>query len=117
MWYLQAHHADLGVWPIMGLSVMSGLASSILLETLLLRLGRDRLPLKEAARTAVGMSFISMVTMEAAENAVDYHLMGGVVAFDDPAFWAAAAVSMGAGFIAPLPYNYLRLRKHGKSCH
>ncbi|EPE09102.1 hypothetical protein F503_06878 [Ophiostoma piceae UAMH 11346] len=118
MWYLQTHHADLGMWPtIMGLAVASGLASSITLETFLLKLGKDRLPLREAARTAVGMSFISMVTMEVAENAVDYHLMGGVVAFDEPAFWGAALVSMGAGFLAPLPYNYLRLRKHGKSCH
>ena len=118
MWYLQTHHAALGMWPtIMGLAVASGLASSITLETLLLALGKDRLPLRDAARTAVGMSLISMVTMEVAENAVDYHLMGGVVALDEPAFWGAAAVSMGAGFLAPLPYNYLRLRKHGKSCH
>lgn len=63
------------------------------------------------------MSFISMVTMEMAENAVDYHLTGGAVAFDSADFWVAAAVSMTAGYLAPLPYNYLRLRKYGKACH
>ncbi len=89
----------------------------MLLETLLLRFGRDRLPWSGAARTAAGMSLISMLTMEAAENAVDYYLTRGQVAVDSPVFWAAAAVSMVAGFLAPLPYNYVRLRKYSKACH
>lgn len=63
------------------------------------------------------MSMISMLTMEMAQNTVDYHLTGGVVQFDSPSFWAAALVSIAAGFLTPLPYNYLRLRKYGKSCH
>ncbi|CAK7242423.1 MAG: hypothetical protein STHCBS139747_003914 [Sporothrix thermara] len=123
MWYLQTHHADWGMWPtIMSLAMASGLASSVALETVLLRLGRDGLPSWSlAARTAVGMSFLSMVTMEAAENIVDYWLTGGGQAagytFGEPMFWAAAGVSMAAGFLAPLPYNYLRLRKYGKACH
>ena len=95
----------------------SGITSSLLLETSLLRLGRDRLPWIAAAKTAAGMSMISMVTMEAAENAVDFHLTGGVVQFDSPVFWGAAVLSVAAGFLAPLPYNYMRLRKYGKACH
>lgn len=95
----------------------TGLSTSLLLETLLLRLGRDKLPWLAAARVAAGMSTISMVTMELAENAVDYHLTGGVVQLDSPAFWTAAALSVSAGFLAPLPYNYARLRKYGKACH
>lgn len=70
-----------------------------------------------AARTAMGMSLVSMLAMETAENLVDYHLTGGVVALDDPRFWMAAVVSVGAGFLAPLPYNYWRLRKFGQACH
>lgn len=89
----------------------------MLLETTLLRLGRDRLPWVAAGQTAAGMSIISMVTMELAENAVDYHLTGGVVQLDSPAFWGAALLSVSVGFLAPLPYNYLRLRKYGKACH
>ncbi|KAI0882063.1 uncharacterized protein GGS22DRAFT_171454 [Annulohypoxylon maeteangense] len=87
------------------------------LETILLRLGRDGLSWPSAAKTAAGMSLISMLTMEAAQNVVDYHLTGGAVAFDSPAFWSAAVIAMSAGFLAPLPYNYLRLRKYGKACH
>ncbi|KJR90017.1 uncharacterized protein SPSK_06617 [Sporothrix schenckii 1099-18] len=122
LWYLQTHHADWGMWPtIMGLAMASGLTTSVLLETVLLRVGRDGLSWGLAARTAVGMSFISMLTMELAENAVDYWLTSGGQAagytFGEPLFWAAAGVSMVAGFLAPLPYNYMRLRRYGKACH
>jgi hypothetical protein len=89
----------------------------MLLETTLLHFGPDHLRWIPAARTAAGMSLISMLTMEVAENAVDYHLTGGVVQIDSMAFWGAAVLSIGAGFLAPLPYNYLRLRKFGKACH
>ena len=89
----------------------------MILETVLLRLGRDRLPWGTAVKTAAGMSLISMLAMEAAENGVDYYLTGGVVMFDSPKFWLAAAVSVIAGFLTPLPYNYIRLRRYGKACH
>lgn len=83
----------------------------------MLRLGRDQLTWTTAAKTAAGMSLASMLAMESVQNVVDYHLTGGVVAFHDPQFWTAAVVSIGAGFLAPLPYNYCRLRKYGKACH
>jgi hypothetical protein len=89
----------------------------MLLETVMLRLSRDKLSWAMAFRTAVGMSFISMLGMEFAQNVVDLHLTGGQIALDSPAFWAAAVVSMGAGFLTPLPYNYIRLRRYGKACH
>lgn len=89
----------------------------MLLETVLLRVGRDNLSWGAAAKTAAGMSFVSMLGMETVQNLVDYHLTSGVVALNDPAFWAAAAASAAAGFLAPLPYNYTRLKKYGKSCH
>ncbi|KAK2789340.1 hypothetical protein FQN53_002182 [Emmonsiellopsis sp. PD_33] len=101
----------------MGTSMAAGLASSMSLETVLLKIGRDQLGWVQAARTAAGMSMISMLSMEAVQNVVDYHLTGGVVILADPQFWGAAVVSMAAGFLAPLPYNYMRLRKHGKACH
>jgi len=66
--------------------VASGLITSMILETTLRRLGRDRLPWPTAAKTATGMSLISMLTMEAAQNIVDYHLAGGIVALDSPVF-------------------------------
>jgi tetrahydromethanopterin S-methyltransferase subunit D len=63
------------------------------------------------------MSLISMVAMELVENLIDYNLTGGVVAFHDPKFWAAAILSAAGGFLAPLPYNYFKLQRFGKSCH
>lgn len=95
----------------------SGITTSIILETILLRRGADQLSWPMAARTAMGMSMVSMLAMEAAENIVDYHLTGGVVDIGDPQFWMAATASVLAGYLAPLPYNYLRLRRYGKACH
>ncbi|KAM3545493.1 hypothetical protein ARSEF1564_001655 [Beauveria bassiana] len=115
MWLLQTHYPELGMPAIMGISMAAGISTSMVLETVLLRLGRDGLSWPAAAKTAAGMSLISMVTMELAENIVDYSLTGGAVVFDSPAFWLSALVSMGAGFLAPLPYNYHRLRKYGKA--
>lgn len=133
MWYLQSFHPDLGMSSIMVISstspslpvnaaltcpaVASGITTSLLLETTLLRYGRDRLTWPLAAKTAAGMSMISMLTMELAENVVDYQLTGGVIQFDSPTFWLAAGVSMLAGWLTPLPYNYYRLRKYGRACH
>ncbi|KAJ5559698.1 hypothetical protein N7513_002097 [Penicillium frequentans] len=117
MWTLQSLYPELGMNTIMLVSMASGITTSIILETVLLKRGADALSWSRAARTAMGMSMVSMVAMEIAENAVDYHLTGGIVAFDDPRFWVAAVASVGAGFLAPLPYNYVRLRKYGKACH
>lgn len=91
--------------------------TSILLETALLHLGHDRLPLKMAMQTATGMSMISMLAMEATENTVNYSLTGGCVDMTSPSFWAATVASVLAGFLVPLPYNYFRLRAYRRSCH
>jgi len=98
------------------IAMASGLTTSVLLETFLLRRS-EGFPWAQALRVAVGMSFISMVGMEFAENATDFLLTGGTVPTSDPWYWGALAISLIAGFIAPLPYNYFKLKKHGKSCH
>ena len=94
----------------MALAMVNGLLTSILLETLILvRSGFD---VKKAFKTAIGMSFISMLAMETAMNATDYLLTGGAVLT-----WWVVPIALIAGFITPWPYNYWRLQKHGKSCH
>lgn len=117
LWILQTCYPALGMSAIMAASMASGITTSIIVETILLRHGADRLSWPMATRTAMGMSMVSMVAMEVAENIVDYHLTGGVVDLGNPRFWLAAVLSMTAGYLAPLPYNYLRLRKYGKACH
>ena len=97
--------------------VSAGLMTSFALETLFLKLGKDQMQWRTAAKTAANMSLVSMLAMEAAENVVDYALTGGVVALSSPAFWLAGFVSMAAGFLVPLPYNYVKLRRYGRACH
>ena len=94
----------------------SGIITSITLETFLLRFG-EKMKWKIAFETAVGMSLISMLMMEFVENSLDYYLTGGIVNLKSMSFWTSAGLSMGAGFLVALPYNYYKLRRFGKSCH
>jgi hypothetical protein len=68
--------------------------------------------LKEAFKVAIGMSLISMISMEVAMNIVDVLLTGGAMLT-----WWMIPIMLLAGFITPLPYNYFRLKKYGKACH
>tara|TARA_Y100001949_G_scaffold157133_1_gene146470 strand:- start:126 stop:566 length:441 start_codon:yes stop_codon:yes gene_type:complete len=95
------------VW-IMSLAIINGLITSIILETFILS---RQMNLSEALKTAMGMSFISMVAMELAMNAVDVVFAGGVLV------WWVIPLMLVAGFFTPLPYNYYRLKKYDASCH
>ena len=95
---------------IMILAIINGLITSIILETYILI--RQKMNFKESLKTAMGMSFISMISMEVAMNLTDYILTGGAVLN-----WWVVPVMLAVGFITPWPYNYLRLKKFGISCH
>lgn len=100
-------------WPtiwIMALAIFNGLATSITLETIILK--RTGFDWSSALKTAFGMSFISMIAMEASMNIVDWWLTGGALLT-----WWVIPIMLLAGFIAPWPYNYWRLKKFNKSCH
>ena len=99
-------------WPvflIMTLAIINGLITSIALETFILS---RQMEIKSAFSTAIGMSFISMISMELAMNLTDVLLTGGAILK-----WWVIPFMLLAGFIVPLPYNYWRLKVHGKSCH
>ena len=66
----------------------------------------------KALKTALGMSFISMISMELAMNVTDYLLTGGAMLN----FWVVP-IMLTVGFLTPLPYNYWRLKKYNVSCH
>lgn len=91
------------------LAILNGLATSIALESIILS---RQMPFAAAFKTAVGMSFISMVAMEAAMNLVDFLLTGGA-----RLTWWVVPTMLLAGFLTPLPYNYWRLKVLGKACH
>ena len=94
---------------IMSLAILNGLLTSIALETVILS---RQMALKAAFQTAIGMSLISMISMEAAMNLVDVWLTGGA-----KLTWWVVPMMLLAGFITPLPYNYWRLKALGKACH
>ena len=100
-------------FPVLGimiLAIVNGLITSIILETIILM--KQKFKFSEALKTALGMSFISMISMEIVMNLVDYLLVG-----DARLTWWVIPFMLTAGFLTPWPYNYWRLKKFDKSCH
>ena len=98
------------VLAIMVLAIINGIITSIILETIILL--RQNFSFKQAFKTAVGMSLISMISMEIAMNATDYFLTGGAILT-----WWVVPIMLAVGFFTPWPYNYWRLKKFNESCH
>ena len=99
-------------WPtliIMVLAIINGLITSIALETIILF---RQMNIKQAFQTAIGMSFISMISMEVSMNAVDWIIVGGA-----EIVWWIIPFMLIAGFLTPWPYNYWRLKKFNAECH
>ena len=91
------------------LAIINGLITSVILETIILL---KQMSFKQALTTALGMSLISMISMEVAMNLTDYLITGGAVLN-----LTVIPIMLLAGFITPLPYNYWRLKKYNRSCH
>ena len=98
------------VLGIMTLAIINGLITSIILETIILL--RQNFKFSNALKTALGMSFISMIRMEVAMNLTDYLLTGGAILT-----WWVVPIMLIVGFLTPWPYNYWRLKKFNISCH
>ena len=98
------------VLAIMTLAIINGLVTSIILETFILI--KQKIDFNNAFKTALGMSFISMISMEIAMNLTDYYLTGGAILT-----WWVIPIMLGVGFITPWPYNYWRLKKFNEACH
>ena len=108
--FFQLTKIPFAVIGIMVLAVINGLITSIILETIILM--KQKFKFSEALKTALGMSFISMISMEIVMNLVDYLLVG-----DARLTWWVIPFMLTAGFLTPWPYNYWRLKKFDKSCH
>ena len=94
---------------IMILAIFNGIITSIALETIVLS---RQMILSKAFKIAIGMSLISMISMEIAMNAVDWILIGEAKL----TLWIIPLMLL-AGFLTPWPYNYYRLKKYNISCH
>ena len=108
--FFQLSKIPFPVLGIMTLAIINGLLTSIMLETYILM--KQKFDFISALKTACGMSFISMVSMEISMNATDYFLTGGAMLT-----WWVVPIMLIVGFLTPWPYNYWRLNKFNQSCH
>ena len=108
--FFQLTQIPFPVLAIMVLAIINGIITSIILETIILL--RQNFSFKLAFKTAVGMSLISMISMEITMNLTDYFLTGGAILT-----WWIIPLMLMVGFLTPWPYNYWRLKKHGINCH
>tara|TARA_B100001175_G_C19224208_1_gene502093 strand:- start:62 stop:343 length:282 start_codon:yes stop_codon:yes gene_type:complete len=91
------------------LAIINGILTSIILETLILY---NQMTFLKAFRTAIGMSFISMLCMEIVMNGVDWILLGEAKL----TIWIMPLMLI-CGFISAWPYNYFNLKKYNVQCH
>ena len=108
--FFQLTQIPFPITGIMILAIINGLLTSIVLETLILI--RQKINFFNALKTACGMSFISMISMEISMNFTDYYLTGGARL----TIWVVP-IMLIVGFLTPWPYNYWRLKKFGLACH
>ena len=108
--FFQLSKIPFPVLGIMTLAIINGLLTSIMLETYILM--KQKFDFINALKTACGMSFISMVSMEISMNATDYFLTGGAMLT-----WWVVPIMLTVGFLTPWPYNYWRLKKFNQACH
>ena len=108
--FFQLSNISFPILGIMILAIINGLITSIILETFILM--KQNIEFKNALKTAMGMSFISMISMEITMNITDYLLTGGAMLT-----WWVIPIMLIVGFLTPWPYNYWRLKKFGITCH
>jgi len=108
--FFQLTQIPFPVLAIMTLAIINGIITSIILETIILL--KQNFTFKNAFKTAVGMSLISMISMEAAMNLTDYLLTGGAMLT-----WWVVLIMLAVGFVTPWPYNYWRLKKFNQASH
>ena len=75
--FFQLTQIPFSVLAIMTLAIINGIITSIILETIILL--KQNFTFKNAFKTAVGMSLISMISMEATMNLTAYLLTGGAM--------------------------------------
>ena len=109
IYYFQINDFNINPLLVMTLAIINGLITSIILETIILL---RQMNFKDSLFTALGMSFISMISMEVAMNSLD------LIIYQEPHLnFKIIPFMLIVGFITPWPYNYWRLKKKNISCH
>ena len=109
IYFFQITDFNLNTLAVMILAIINGIITSIMLETIILL---RQMPILQSFKTALGMSIISMLSMEIVMNILDYFLTGE--AYINMYFIPFLLL---AGFFSALPYNYWRLKKYNLACH
>ena len=107
--FFQLTFITLPTIQIMILAIINGLITSIILETFILS---KQMNMDRALKTALTMSFVSMISMEISMNLVDYIILG-----EAKLVWWIIPLMLIVGFLTPWPYNYWRLKKYNIACH
>ena len=107
--FFQLNSFNISVVQIMFLAIINGLLTSIILETFILS---KQMKITIAIKTALTMSFVSMISMEISMNLIDYIILG-----EAKLVWWIIPFMLLVGFLTPWPYNYWRLKKYNISCH
>ncbi len=110
IFFFQLTQIPFPLLSIMILAIVNGLVTSVILETIILM--KQKMNFKDSFKTAMGMSFISMISMEISMNFTDYIFTGGAILN-----WWIIPLMLLVGFVTPWPYNYWRLKKFGINCH
>ena len=108
--FFQLSNIPFPILAIMTLAIINGLITSIFLETIILL--KQNFKFQSALKTAMGMSFISMISKVIAMYFTVFVLTGGAMLT-----WWGIAILLIVGFLTPWPYNYWRLKKFGINCH
>ena len=107
--YFQITNSEWNTLAIMILAIINGILTSVALETIILL---RQMKIIQAFKTAIGMSLISMLSMEIAMNLLDVIITGEAYINLN-----IIPLMLFAGFITAWPYNYWRLKKYNLSCH
>ena len=101
IFYFQNINHPLSNFEVMTIAIVNGILTSILLETLILL---KQMNFLSALKTALGMSLISMVSMEVAMNLTDIFLTGGALLT-----WWVIPIMLTIGFVTPLPLSLIHI--------
>ena len=109
IYFFQNSQYEISTMEVMLLAMLNGLITSFTIEVIVLL---KSMSVKNAVKTAFGMSIVSMISMEIAMNYTDFILNGAAIIN-----LKSLPLVLLAGFIVPLPYNYWKLKTTGISCH
>ena len=109
IYFFQNSQYEISTMEVMLLAMLNGIITSFTIEVIVLL---KSMSVKNAVKTAFGMSIVSMISMEIAMNYTDFILNGAAIIN-----LKSLPLVLLAGFIVPLPYNYWKLKTTGISCH